>query len=216
MKQKAPALDQGIIVLQTLCSNGQMSLGEIAKATEISKATLLRLLDTLISHLWVQRHTDSKKYEALVQICSSDTTSKKANELIQAALDELAGESLCTVEWYLLCKDAAEIVLRSEPGNTVVSVMARIGYRRELPGELDAVARIAYAANAVKLKKNDGFSSYKSGQIANIKTEEILRRIKSVNNKLITHDDYWNLKGLVSNDGEKKQAFYTLQEFYKQ
>jgi len=28
--------------------------------------------------------------------------------------------------------------------------------------------------------------------------------------------DYWNLKGLVSNDGEKKKAFYTLQEFYKQ
>jgi beta-glucuronidase len=28
--------------------------------------------------------------------------------------------------------------------------------------------------------------------------------------------DYWNLKGLVSNEGEKKKAFYTLQEFYKQ
>jgi beta-glucuronidase len=28
--------------------------------------------------------------------------------------------------------------------------------------------------------------------------------------------DYWNRKGLISNDGERKQAFYVLQEFYKQ
>jgi beta-glucuronidase len=26
--------------------------------------------------------------------------------------------------------------------------------------------------------------------------------------------DYWNLKGLISDNGERKQAFYTLQEFY--
>jgi beta-glucuronidase len=27
--------------------------------------------------------------------------------------------------------------------------------------------------------------------------------------------DYWNLKGLISDDGQKKQAFYILQDFYK-
>ena len=27
--------------------------------------------------------------------------------------------------------------------------------------------------------------------------------------------DYWNLKGLVSDDGRKKQAFFTLQKFYQ-
>ena len=28
--------------------------------------------------------------------------------------------------------------------------------------------------------------------------------------------DYYNRKGLISNDGNKKQAFYTLQKFYKE
>jgi len=27
--------------------------------------------------------------------------------------------------------------------------------------------------------------------------------------------DYWNLKGLINNNGEPKQAFFVLQAFYK-
>jgi DNA-binding MarR family transcriptional regulator len=196
MKQKAPALDQGIIVLQTLCAHGPMSLDEIAKVTKISKATLLRLLDTLSSHLWVERHVGSKKFESLVQVRSLDTTSKKVDELIQTTLDGLAEESDCTIEWYLPCKSAAAIVLRSEPKNAAVNVIARIGYRRNLPGELDAVARIVYASNTVKFKEKDKCNTYKSGQIVNLSTKEVFKSIKSVNNKLITHDDYWNSKGV--------------------
>ena len=44
----------------------------------------------------------------------------------------------------------------------------------------------------------------------------ILMDFRSPRRPLPKIQDYWNRKGLISNRGEKKQAFYVLQAFYRQ
>ena len=44
----------------------------------------------------------------------------------------------------------------------------------------------------------------------------ILMDFRSPRRPLPKIQDYWNRKGLVSNKGEKKKAFYVLQEYYKE
>ncbi|MCB0306920.1 MAG: beta-glucuronidase, partial [Calditrichaeota bacterium] len=44
----------------------------------------------------------------------------------------------------------------------------------------------------------------------------ILMDFRSPRRPLPKIQDYWNRKGLISNRGEKKKAFYMLQAFYRQ
>jgi beta-glucuronidase len=43
----------------------------------------------------------------------------------------------------------------------------------------------------------------------------ILKDFRSPKRLLPHIQDYWNRKGLISDEGRKKKAFYILQEFYR-
>ncbi|MCK4529508.1 beta-glucuronidase, partial [candidate division WOR-3 bacterium] len=47
-------------------------------------------------------------------------------------------------------------------------------------------------------------------------TPWILMDFRSPRRSLPGIQDFWNRKGLISNRGEKKKAFYVLQTFYKE
>lgn len=195
MKYKAPALAQGITVLDTLLVNGSMSLDEIARNTDISKATLLRLLETLVSHSWVKKDLGTKRYEVLVEIKPKNMNSYELNALIQDALDELSKKSGCTTEWYILHPEYAQIELRSEPVDAVVNVSARVGFTRRYDKELEAVTRIAHAGKKVSVK-NNAFWTYVDGCKRELSKSQVDALLNEVGEDLLVLDNYWNTNGV--------------------
>lgn len=57
------ALDRGLIVVELLSRNGQMTLGELRHATGLSNPTLLRILATLQDRNWARRNIVEGRYE---------------------------------------------------------------------------------------------------------------------------------------------------------
>ncbi len=62
MAKMTRALERGLVVLECLESADAASLAELARATALPKATLLRLLSTLIGRGWVYRRVNDGQY----------------------------------------------------------------------------------------------------------------------------------------------------------
>jgi DNA-binding IclR family transcriptional regulator len=199
MKYKAPAVHQAIEILELLMDSGPLTLGQIAEITGFSKATILRLLDTMETHAWVGRNLDCKTYEPLVVIRSKHDPAQRLESLIQRQLDALCSATNHTVEWYHLRKDYAEIVQRCEPIDRAVSIRAKLGFRRNYTTELDAVVCVAMASGDIDCREKEpdnGYVIYKFGQQTHISLDESLELVSHAGDGLMTYDNEWNGNGI--------------------
>jgi DNA-binding IclR family transcriptional regulator len=199
MKYKAPAAHQAIEIIELLISSGSLTLGQIAEQTGFSKATILRLLETMEAHCWVGKVSGGKAYEALVFIKSKNDFSEVSEQVIQNLIDELCVKTNHTVEWYQPGEKYAEIVLRSEPRNRAVNIRAKLGFRRIYAQEIEAVTRIAMASGLVDCLEHEpdaGYSTYKNGKYVHIALAEAFEMIKQIGNDLLTFDPEWNSQGI--------------------
>jgi DNA-binding IclR family transcriptional regulator len=199
MKYKAPAVHQAIEVIEMLIESESLTLGQIAEKTEFSKATLLRLLETMESHSWVGKISGGKAYESLVVIRPKNNPAHNSELLIQNIIDELSTKTNHTVEWYLPREKYAEIIQRCEPTDRVVSIRAKLGFRRIYAGELDAVNRVAMASGAIDCRQNEpdtGYSTYKDGKHIHIPIHEAQTLVTQVGDELLTYDHEWNNNGI--------------------
>ena len=199
MKYKAPAVHQAIEILELLGHTSSLTLGQIADQTGFSKATILRLLETMEAHNWIGRVSGNKAYESLVFISPKNYFDGVSEQDIQGVIDELCVKTNHTVEWYRPGKEYSEIILRSEPQSRTVSVRAKLGFRRVYASELEAVNRVVMASGLVDCRKYEpanGYSTYKNGKLINIPLDKALEMVNQISDDLLTFDPEWNSFGI--------------------
>jgi DNA-binding IclR family transcriptional regulator len=194
-KSAAPALARGIKVLKILAENGLMSLEELAVATGSPKSSLLRILETLIEIEMVKKDTVSKRYQSLVAIVPAVTETNRFREQVKRALKQISLETLSTSEWYELSGDSMLITERYEPENQMVKVLAKIGYRRTLDSEFEAVARLCLAFNT-SLLSTGGYWNYETGTRKPIEPDKQSSMLKEAANELAVMDVEYNPNGV--------------------
>lgn len=199
MKHKAPAVHQAIEIMEQLAQANPLTLGEIAEKTGFSKATILRLLDTLEEHNWIKKLKTEKSYIPTVTIRPTEETTENIEEQIQSVLDNLCANTNHTVEWYKINNKYGEITQRSEPSGRIVNIKAQLGFRRIFSSELEAVARIAMVHNQADCKGNEpkaGYTIYKAGKLIHISLDKAEKIIKATPKTKATYDKEWNSNGI--------------------
>jgi DNA-binding IclR family transcriptional regulator len=199
MKYKAPAVHQAIEIIELLARKDSLTLGQIAEYTGFSKATILRLLETMEAHRWIRKVSGDKAYESLVFIRPQNYFSGVSEQDIQGVINELCANTNHTVEWYRPGKEYSEIILRSEPQNRTVSVRAKLGFRRVYASELEAVNRVIMSTGLIDCRKHEpagGYSTYENGKFINIPLAKALEMVDRIGDDLLTFDLEWNRYGV--------------------
>ena len=219
-KYPAPALAKGLQVIETLQQHGPMILEELAGMTAISKASLLRIVDTLIMLGAVERDTISRKYQVTVKIIAVNGIAHDKEQLIHTALVQLSAQTGLTTEWYIQTADGMMIVDRVEPVDKPVKVVANIGYIRHLVGEFEAVARIAIANKADIEPDWNQYWNYLKGEIQKISKNEFNQLVTEATNAECIMDNEYNPNGIrrmaasVKNTNGKLYGIIALAESF--
>ncbi|MEN9362219.1 MAG: HTH-type transcriptional regulator YiaJ [Verrucomicrobiota bacterium] len=140
----APALARGIEIIRLL-RRETMKLETIAKATGFPKASLLRLLDTLIACGVVSRSPENLSYSLLQDLAPVAAGRIDFPARRQELLEQLSRLAGATCEWYEWRDGAPEICARVEDLQAAIRVKAQMGFRRRLGDELEAVAQVFYS-----------------------------------------------------------------------
>jgi len=196
MKYLAPALHQGILVLEKLNESGPLSLEELSRITEFPKSTLLRILDTLSCHGWVSRNTENKQFESLVRVKFKENHSVFSEENIKNLLEVLSSESGCTAEWYVPREDGMEILIRSEPLHSQVIVKAKVGFVRKFDSEFDAVNRVAAKFQLHSKKESKRSVCFAKSGMVSVTSEEKVDLLNEMDKDVLTYDLNWNSNGV--------------------
>lgn len=171
----APALARGILVLQAL---GQESRGrrleDLYKETRIPKASLLRLLDTLVAIGMVERMEDLR-YRALWGLHPIMKGQGSFRQERERALKSLSAAMGLSSEWYEWESGGLRLREQVHPEGEL-RVQVPSGYIRKWGGELDAVAMLGYAfgrnvpplPETLTLCQQDGITSTITRQEAEI------------------------------------------------
>ncbi len=97
MTKSIRALDRGLVVLEMLDRQGATSLADLSRATSLSKATLLRVLQTLVERGWAYRRVNDGCYTLAIAPGSRDpagiqrTQIARIGESILRTLSQITG-----------------------------------------------------------------------------------------------------------------------------
>jgi DNA-binding IclR family transcriptional regulator len=150
-RDPAPAVTRGLQLLTYLNREGASSLDRLARATELPKASILRLLRSMEASGAVARDGASKRWRSRLRLVRGG----EREDLLRSACSE-ASIWLCkaakqTVEVYLFDSGRLEMIDRSEPDGVEVTVRARVGFVRTWE-DADAVVLVGlgfgFPANA--------------------------------------------------------------------
>lgn len=142
-KIPAPALERGIRALQLLSEHCEMSLDELSQNLKVPKASMLRMLNTLIKMGLVDKFSN-KTYQSKVKFLKLDDQEIRHRKTIESVLEELCQLVLFTVEWYT-ANDLGMVIEVSKWPNPERRIVAGEGFVRAWQSELDAVALLGYA-----------------------------------------------------------------------
>lgn len=198
MKQKfkAPALARGLDVLLLLSNSGSLSLEKLSLASRIPKASLLRILQTLELKGLVERDPIDKHYTNKVFFFSA-SASKDFMLSLPPFLKNLSMKTDRTVEFYSPERESLKITARSECGSRMITVKANLGFRRELDGELEAVARIGHVFGSFSnCKFSKKLWQYKNGKKKKITISQYKEQIEKVKSEKIAFDIEFNSNGV--------------------
>jgi DNA-binding IclR family transcriptional regulator len=130
-------LGRGLAVLQALGSSADgATVAELSNATDLDRAVLYRLLDTLTDSGFVVRDTETRRFHlgvALVELGARASRGLEVRRLAlpgMRALMEQTREAVC-----LAVRDRADVVVvdRVEPPGLFVRVGYHVGFRHPLP-----------------------------------------------------------------------------------
>lgn len=195
-KYPAPALAKGLQVIDTLQQHGPMILEELAGTTAIAKASLLRIVDTLIMLKAVERNAISRRYKATVKLIAVNGVDYDKEQQIHTALVQLSAQTGLTTEWYIKTADGMMIIDRVEPVDKPVKVVAKIGFMRPLVGEFEAVARMAIANRADIKPDWKQYWHYLKGEIKNFSPAELPQLLTEATDAASIMDDEYNPNGI--------------------
>jgi len=153
MESSAPALQRGLAVLRHLEREGACSLDQLARGLAIPKASLLRLLETLIADGAVARDAAAKRYRALLRLVPCGDPGDDPGRAVAARLPDLAEATGATAEYHAWDGRRLVLVDRAEPEDAQVAVVARIGFERDL-AELDALTQVCRAYGGLRRRRH--------------------------------------------------------------
>ncbi len=192
----APALARGLQVLGLLAAQGGMGLDALAQASGIPKASLLRLLNTLTALGYVARDPATKTYTALMRMIPARRFADRLRPELRRRMRELAAATGCTVEWYEPDGESMVLSDRAEPLQTEILLLARVGFRRHLNDELEAVARVALAAGVPCSDTPEYWQYDKRGNHKTIPKRRVAAMLRQAAKELLTMDKGWNSNGV--------------------
>jgi DNA-binding IclR family transcriptional regulator len=126
-----------------LGATGPLTLDEVAKRTNVPKASLLRLLKTLEIENLVTRRDGT--YAAAATIVPIPGIGPRFEQRLESALVRVATSTGLAAEWYVPSPTGLILVKRAEPPDAEVRVQASVGFLRAWDAELEAVATIGLA-----------------------------------------------------------------------
>ena len=83
------SLIRGLKVLSEISLNGPLSATQIARSIELPRATVIRLIDTLVGLGMVQRYVGSKMYQVAEQVLRLSHGYDRWTALTDAAIDAI-------------------------------------------------------------------------------------------------------------------------------
>lgn len=124
MSKSIDALARGMFVLEEILRNSPISLAELHRSTEISKATLLRILKTLIDVGWVIRSDELGGYLFSNSLGKNSTymeLSIALRTIALPALKQLCSESESLVELWMPETGKMSIIGSAQPQSSPIS-----------------------------------------------------------------------------------------------
>jgi len=137
-------------------SKGEVTLKQIADATEISQATLLRILNTLIDYEYISKSSD-KKYIANFKLSKADAIPAYLDSVLDESLERLVENSGQSAEIITVKGDKLFWHNKKEAANMQIRISAHAGFKRSIY-ELDAPSRI-YLKSLGEEQTADRFST---------------------------------------------------------
>lgn len=140
----APACARGLWILQCLSlADEAMTLEQLFQKAGIPKATLSRILDTLVQMELVYRH-QNRTYEAMVQLQKKGKDEASFEKRLLVEMTTLSKKRGFTVEWYE--PSIKGMVLQQSVSSLLErKVWAKEGFIRNWQGEIEAVYRVGRA-----------------------------------------------------------------------
>ncbi|MDF3131161.1 helix-turn-helix domain-containing protein [Kiritimatiellaeota bacterium B1221] len=194
----APALERGLMILETLQASGPLSLDDLAAKCPIPKSSLLRLLSTLELRNYVQRRESDKKYFNRVSLIIQAPQNRSREEKIQFALESLSRQLGFTTEWYTPRKDHAHLTQRAESRDGDIKIRATLGFQRSWWEELDAVVRIVHAALPLEIEETQipKFTRYQNGKLISHTSHSYHQAISTIDLDQPVFDAEYNANGI--------------------
>ncbi|WEM41169.1 helix-turn-helix domain-containing protein [Photobacterium sp. DA100] len=151
----APACARGFWVLQCLTTARQpLTLEQLYQVSGVPKATLSRILDTLVQMEILHRHKD-KSYEAMRQLTAvTNADIADFETTLKVEMTSLSKKCGHTVEWYEFSKNGM-VLQHSVSPILERRVWAKEGYVRNWLGEVDAVYLVGKAFSPMPVAVNE-------------------------------------------------------------
>ncbi|MHC4871973.1 MAG: helix-turn-helix domain-containing protein [Planctomycetota bacterium] len=199
MSDTVPGLIRGIEVLKLLEKSSPLNLEEISAETGFPKASVKRMLNSLIQLGLASKTESGKNYQALAKIVSTEGSEDSFDRQLEIALQQLAEKTGTTAEWFVPGKKAISLLRRHSPPEAEIHVKARTGSKREWNTELDSVAACSYALwnEAPEIKAKPSFKQYnREGCLIKITKKEAREMISKAKKSKVVPDTEFNVNGV--------------------
>ncbi len=131
-KERVQSVERALVILEIVAENDGISLTEISKTAGLNKATVHRLLSTLISMGYVEQNEKTSHYEItfkLFQLGNNKVEQIDSFKIARSYISELSNKIEETV--HLVIEDNKEVVYidKFEPSNVLFRMHSRVGKR---------------------------------------------------------------------------------------
>ncbi len=195
-KSQTPALTRGLEIITILNQEPDLTVDQLVRKTGYPRASLFRILGTLMDYGAVYKNENSSTYRASMMLVPVSGLTQGFQDRILNALNNLAVRTGHAAEWYVPADPGMVLVLRRDPPGQEVTVRARIGFVRSWIGELDAVAAAAYAFLDREPGKNKFWTYVEDGKQGNLTAVDVKKRIQRAEKDRCVADTVFNSNGV--------------------
>ncbi|MGE9296201.1 MAG: helix-turn-helix domain-containing protein [Puniceicoccales bacterium] len=190
----APALNRGLALLVALGNESPRSLDSLCNELNLPKASVFRLLDTLVLVGMVRKMPD-KRYQPLWRLQPVGDPRELFRESMRAKMATLCESTGCTIEWYETAPEGMLLTLQANP-NSELCVKAQPGYLRDWSTEFEAVARLgaAFASEAPEVTATRAYK--RNGEIEALSIADIEQLLTDARNTQSAVDTAYNINGV--------------------
>ena len=145
------SLFRGLRVLSEISANGPARASEVARRVDLPRATVVRLLETLMESGMVRRHAGSKTYEVTEQVTRLSHGYNRWSVLTESAISHIT-KAANTLTWPLVLSapSGLDMVVRYNTDHLSPLALQRysLGFRIPVFDTASGMAFLAYALEA--------------------------------------------------------------------